>query len=923
MVLQENSVYRFADFELLQRGETIPLTPKVFEILQLLVGRAGHAVAKDEIMAAIWPDRVVAESNLTKHIWTLRQALGESEEGGRFIETLPKLGYRFVAPVVLGEAARSRPPAEEPSVESKAESNDSLATAAADISAHSRWRVLTAFQTAAAASILAVAALVTWWIWNGREPVFPWSHRAPGTAVAVFDFNNLSRDRKQAWIGTAFAEMLEVEMAQGGQLHLLPGELIHAVRGHSPEPGASGFSPSTLAELRRQLAVDYVVTGGYFASNKNDSAVRLDLALQDARSGATVATFTHTGSAEDLPLLASKAGADLRKDLKVMPESAAEQRLAANARPPSTEVMRHIGFGLDALHRYDPARARDELLQAVADAPDYAPSYVYLAKAWSQLGYDQKARAAAQQAADHSAGLPKAMRLKIEAQSYRAEANWPKAIEALRESSALQPDDPETQLDLASTLLAAGRAKDAHEVLEKLRNRGESMASDPRLELAEADIAASQGDTKGRAEHARRALRLAEARDATGLKADAELALGTALMSGEPKPANAMLDQALADYRRIGNPRGEGATHRVLGILFEDSEPKRGRDEYRKSLTQSQAIGDRNGMAAAYADLGTVLWSVGDRDGAETATRDVLRLRRETGDIAGQAWALAALAVEQSDENANDSIINEFREAAALDASIGAHAHRGFSLYSLADILRLRGELAQAQVVCAEALSEYAKTGDIGSGANGRLECAQISLDRGWVPAAAKEIRSIRDAGEHANSPMMLLGNVDATQGQIAMGDGKWAKAAGLIETAKQEYARADLRTGEAVAASLLALCYSALGRTVERDAAVKRATELRSAITERQEVLQVDVALAELRGEIRNSGEAISQLESVAADARQRQWPGWALEAELAELRVLRNTGDRSRAAALKAQVVSEARQKGFGWILQRAKRA
>lgn len=280
-----------------------------------------------------------------------------------------------------------------------------------------------------------------------------------------------------------------------------------------------------------------------------------------------------------------------------------------------------------------------------------------------------------------------------------------------------------------------------------------AIVNDPRLELAEADIAASQGDTKGRAEHARQALQLAGARNAPGLKADAELALRNALMSDKPKAASAMLEQALADYHRIGNPRGEAATHRVLGILFEDSQPKRGRDEYRRSLIESQAIGDRNGMAAAYADLGGVLWVIGDREGAETAARDVLRLRRETGDVAGQAWALAGLPVIQSDENAGDDTISELRQAAALDASIGAHSHRGFSLYSLADIFRLRGELAQAQVVCAEALAEYAKTGENGGGDDARFECAQISLDRGEVSAAVKELQNLRDTASARTVP--------------------------------------------------------------------------------------------------------------------------------------------------------------------------
>jgi DNA-binding winged helix-turn-helix (wHTH) protein len=112
MTEQQNPAYRFADFELqprerrlLQAGETIPLTPKVFEILQLLVSRAGHAVSKDDMMAAIWPGRFIAESNLTKHIWTLRQSLGEGEQGGRFFETVPKLGYRYTAAVSRGASS--------------------------------------------------------------------------------------------------------------------------------------------------------------------------------------------------------------------------------------------------------------------------------------------------------------------------------------------------------------------------------------------------------------------------------------------------------------------------------------------------------------------------------------------------------------------------------------------------------------------------------------------------------------------------------------------------------------------------------------------------------------------------------------------------------------------------------------------------
>ena len=113
----EKRVYRFRDFELepderrlSEAGKPIALTPKVFDTLVLLVERSGHVVSKDELMRLLWPRGYVDESNLTKHIWLIRRALGEGDHDSRFIETVPKLGYRFVAPVTT----TGRPPGEAP-----------------------------------------------------------------------------------------------------------------------------------------------------------------------------------------------------------------------------------------------------------------------------------------------------------------------------------------------------------------------------------------------------------------------------------------------------------------------------------------------------------------------------------------------------------------------------------------------------------------------------------------------------------------------------------------------------------------------------------------------------------------------------------------------------------------------------------------
>jgi len=90
---------------LLRDGESVPLTPKAFDLLLSLVEHHGHLLEKDELMKLIWPDTFVEESNLSSNISHIRRALGDGENGQKFIETVPKRGYRFVADV------REAPPA--------------------------------------------------------------------------------------------------------------------------------------------------------------------------------------------------------------------------------------------------------------------------------------------------------------------------------------------------------------------------------------------------------------------------------------------------------------------------------------------------------------------------------------------------------------------------------------------------------------------------------------------------------------------------------------------------------------------------------------------------------------------------------------------------------------------------------------------
>lgn len=105
-IKRDEQFYEFGPFclnagerVLLRDGRLVPLPPKALSTLLVLVRSMGHVVEKDVLMAEVWPDEVVEEGNLAQHVFTLRKALGETDESPTYIETIPRRGYRFVATV--------------------------------------------------------------------------------------------------------------------------------------------------------------------------------------------------------------------------------------------------------------------------------------------------------------------------------------------------------------------------------------------------------------------------------------------------------------------------------------------------------------------------------------------------------------------------------------------------------------------------------------------------------------------------------------------------------------------------------------------------------------------------------------------------------------------------------------------------------
>src|SRR5215218_5872585 len=84
---------------LFKENREVPLTPKVFDTLLLLLENSGHVLTKKELMQQVWPDSFVEENNLAQNISILRKALGKSHDGEQYIQTVPKRGYRFIGDV--------------------------------------------------------------------------------------------------------------------------------------------------------------------------------------------------------------------------------------------------------------------------------------------------------------------------------------------------------------------------------------------------------------------------------------------------------------------------------------------------------------------------------------------------------------------------------------------------------------------------------------------------------------------------------------------------------------------------------------------------------------------------------------------------------------------------------------------------------
>jgi len=614
-------------------------------------------------------------------------------------------------------------------------------------------------------------------------------------SVAVLGFKNLAGKPDEAWLSTAISEMLTTNLAAGEELRLVPGETIAQMKNNLSLAEAESYAQETLDKIRRQTSADDVVIGSYLAlGSATEGKVTLDLKLQEAQAGETIAAFSVEGKEAELMDLVSRAGARLREKLgagDIAPNDLAAVKAAS---PATTDAIRFYSEGLAKQRSYDHRAALALLQQAVAADPNYALAHSALSQAWNDSGHLDQAKEEAKRAFDLSANLSKEDRLWIEGHYRETTQEEEKSLEVYRTLFTLHPDNLEYGLRLAGSQVRLGKSQEALATLELLRKLPPPERDDPRIDLNEAKAASLISNWQRAQDATQRAIK-------KGNESGARLIVAAALssegnwywMQGKTDQAMAASEQAADIYASVGDldsravvlnliaillsERGDIAgakkiyredrdIHAKTGnedVLFEDlinlaganneqGNLKEAMESLQQALTLSRKQDDKYAESFSLLCIGGTLVRQGDPRGARQFYEKSLEVCRESKKSRKSnnclSW-FARLFADQGDLPRAQSLLQENLELSRKSESKGdmASALRDFS-----ELLVKKSQLTEARARYEQALSIHTQLGEANGVAWDRLGLAALSIEEGQPGDAEATARAAMEAFQKQKS---------------------------------------------------------------------------------------------------------------------------------------------------------------------------
>lgn len=462
--------YAFGDFVLERAqhrvqhrdGRPLNLTPRAFSALLLFIEKPGELLSKDALMLALWPGLVVEENNLSQVVSTLRRALGDDTQGSRYIQTVPRQGFRFVAEVTVlpgQEAAPAAPaglPLDASAVEPGAVLMMSPPMQPTPPPTRRRW-LHTALATGAALSLAGGAG---WWL-SRRSDGGAGSVATRPATLAVLPFKPLSGEGRD--------ELLEFGMADAliGRLSTVPGLVVLSV-GSVLRFGGTDQDPLRAA---RDLDVQWIVDGSL---QRRGDQLRVSARLLWAADGSAAwsGSFDEkfSGVFELQDLISNRVLAALLPKLRTraLVPGGAGAPLTALGGTLNTDAYQLYLAAFSHAQSLRPDgldKSRNLFQQAIALDPSYAQAYVGLAEAYRRRLYAtdavpaevfEPADAAIRRALAMAPGLAEAHAgngFKL----YWYDFNWAAAEMEFRRAESINPNVVFSQLGLAMLMLTQDR----------------------------------------------------------------------------------------------------------------------------------------------------------------------------------------------------------------------------------------------------------------------------------------------------------------------------------------------------------------------------------------------------------------------------------------------------------------------------------
>jgi TolB-like protein/DNA-binding winged helix-turn-helix (wHTH) protein/Flp pilus assembly protein TadD len=472
--------YRFGPFEvrcrtreLYKHGIKLKLRPQPFHVLKALVERAGDVVTRAELRELLWAKETFVdfEHGLNTSIRELRGVLNDAANDPRYIETLPKLGYRMIMPVEVEEAGAQANESAGPSLAAAARVAEADGAVGAGVvrASGSRAGVLRRWAVPVAIVLLLVTGLAVDLRWshnwgrpqamNGRQ------------MLAVLPFENLTGDAGQEYFSDGLTEEMIGQVGRLDPAHLgviARTSVMHYKGNHEQ-----------LEEIGRELHVQYVLEGSV---RRDGERVRVSAQLIQTKDQTHVWSRKYDRELSNLLTLQDEIAREIAGEIQV---TLGESKHVAAVResPLSPSAIEAHDLYLKGLYFWNKRttegfpRAIDYFQQAINKDPNDARAYAGLADCYALIGgysgiqkteYAEKARAAARKALDLDDSLPEAHTAwALVIQNY--DWDWENAEKEYRRAIELNPNYATAHHWYAEHLSWRGRFDEALEESERAR----------------------------------------------------------------------------------------------------------------------------------------------------------------------------------------------------------------------------------------------------------------------------------------------------------------------------------------------------------------------------------------------------------------------------------------------------------------------